>query len=71
MSKDKNAAKSARNTTHTAPTAPTDRASAMRGVVIWRKSTQPNPADMSGVSVKIAAVDTGGAVFSASNISTK
>ena len=46
-------------------------ASAMRLVVTWRRSHQPNTADISGISVKTAAADTGFAVFSPSNISTK
>ena len=43
----------------------------MRGVVIWRSKSQPNPAAITGVSVKTAAADTGGAVFNPTNISTK
>ncbi len=43
----------------------------MRGVVTWRSRIQPNPAERIGVSVKTAAAEIAGAVFSPSNMRTK
>ena len=57
--------------THTAPIAPMTSASCATGVNRWRISIQPNPALMAGIRVKMALVETGCAVLSASNISTK
>ena len=57
--------------TQTAPIAAKVNATAMRGVVIWRSSSQPKPADITGVNVNTALVETGGLSFNPSNISTK
>jgi len=65
------ATRSARKITQTAPAAPIPSAIAIRGVSRWRRRIQPKPAESSGVSVKTAAVETAGAVFSPSNIRTK
>ena len=63
--------RSARKITQSAPVAPTASASAIHGVVTCRIISQPKPADINGASVKTAAVETGGTVFSASNMVTK
>ena len=53
------------------PAAAIASASAMRGVTTCLSSTQANPADITGVRVKTAAVETGVAVCNPLNIVPK
>ena len=71
MSKRRIASTSARKITQTAPAPASASDRAARGVVIWRIRSQPKTADMIGVSVKTAPVETGSVRRSASNIRMK
>jgi hypothetical protein len=62
---------SARKMTQIAPAPPSASATAMRGLTACRRRRRPKIALITGVSVKTAEAETGGAVFRPSNIVTK